>query len=333
MFEGGGVLGIAFLGALRCCDEVGLRWASLAGTSAGAITAALLAADYTLDELDEQIGTLDYTRFISTRTSPFIRTGDPSQDLGNELPRLLIALWISRQMGIYSTQPFQEWMTEVLEAKGIRRFADIEANGHKLKVVASDISRGLMLVLPDSLAFEPYNQDVSVQGAAPTQFEVSRAVQLSMSIPFFFEPGILAESVIVDGGITSNFPLWIYDAPPGQAPRHPTFGFRLVNKEPVPKVSHVADILGGLINTIRFAHDRFFLQAHELGRVININLTGLNITATAFNLTADDKDRLYARGYEAAKKFFLSDWSWSNHLASRGFTPDGLPLRASPPVL
>ena len=39
LFEGGGVLGLAFLGAARCCDEVGIRWKGLAGTSAGAITA------------------------------------------------------------------------------------------------------------------------------------------------------------------------------------------------------------------------------------------------------------------------------------------------------
>src|SRR4051812_43068729 len=76
IFEGGGVLGIAFLGALRCCADIGLRWADLAGTSAGAITAALLAADYTLDELDGLLGDLDYRQFVSTKTSRLILTGD-----------------------------------------------------------------------------------------------------------------------------------------------------------------------------------------------------------------------------------------------------------------
>ena len=64
VFEGGGVLGIAFLGALRCCEEIGLRWDELAGTSAGAITAALLAADYTVDEL-ERFSAIWITRPLS----------------------------------------------------------------------------------------------------------------------------------------------------------------------------------------------------------------------------------------------------------------------------
>src|SRR3954469_5517085 len=51
VFEGGGVLGIAFLGAARCCSDLGIRWKGLAGTSAGAITASLLASDLTIDRL------------------------------------------------------------------------------------------------------------------------------------------------------------------------------------------------------------------------------------------------------------------------------------------
>jgi hypothetical protein len=61
--------GTAFLGALRCRAEIGLRWVDLAGTSAGAITAALLAADYTIDELDSILGDLDYEQFVARRTS------------------------------------------------------------------------------------------------------------------------------------------------------------------------------------------------------------------------------------------------------------------------
>ena len=44
VFEGGGVKGIAFVGALEAAAEVGItRWVNVAGTSAGAIVAALIA--------------------------------------------------------------------------------------------------------------------------------------------------------------------------------------------------------------------------------------------------------------------------------------------------
>src|SRR3954467_7442861 len=81
VFEGGGVLGIAFLGAVRCCSEVGIRWKGLAGTSAGAITAALLASNLDIDRLERIIGDLNFERFLSEKTSILIRNGDPSDDL------------------------------------------------------------------------------------------------------------------------------------------------------------------------------------------------------------------------------------------------------------
>ncbi len=53
MFEGGGKLGTAFLGAVRCRSEVGIRWKELAETSAGAITATLLVSNLEIDRLEQ----------------------------------------------------------------------------------------------------------------------------------------------------------------------------------------------------------------------------------------------------------------------------------------
>src|SRR5437660_1398628 len=54
------------------------------------------------------------------------------------------------------------------------------------------------------------------------------AVRMSMSIPVFFKPVRRGGHEIVDGGILSNFPVWLFDAPAGVAPRFPTFGLLLV---------------------------------------------------------------------------------------------------------
>ena len=56
---------------------------------------------------------------------------------------------------------------------------------------------------------------------------------MSMSIPFFYEPVKLvnrqtkAASYLVDGGLLSNFPVWLFDTE-GTQPAWPTFGFKLV---------------------------------------------------------------------------------------------------------
>lgn len=59
VFEGGGVKGIAFIGGIQETERRGYKFNQLAGTSAGAITASLLASGYTGDELEEMICELD----------------------------------------------------------------------------------------------------------------------------------------------------------------------------------------------------------------------------------------------------------------------------------
>ncbi len=256
------------------------------------------------------------------------RTGDPSDDLDDDLLRLIMFLWATGHRGEYETETFHGWIRDRLAAKGIARFADVEARGRKLKVVATDISRGLVLVLPDSLTHPPYDRAVDAAGLDPDsdaayraalRFEVAEAVRYSMSIPLFFEPASLAGCTIVDGGVTSNFPLWIFDVAPGLIPPYPTFGFRLLGREAVAEAGSVRDVLRNLITTMRYAHDRYYLQEKEYGRVIGIDLADVGITATKFGLTDADKDELYLRGYRCTREFFLNRWSWSDHLKARGF--------------
>jgi len=68
-------------------------------------------------------------------------------------------------------------------------------------------------------------------GFAPDELSISRAVRMSMSIPVFFEPVSLKDisgrtHIIVDGGVLSNYPIWLLDDGT-EDPPWPTFGFKL----------------------------------------------------------------------------------------------------------
>jgi len=63
VFEGGGVKGIGFVGAIAVAEERGFTWQNVAGTSAGAIVATLIAAGYTAGEMREILSNLDYNNF------------------------------------------------------------------------------------------------------------------------------------------------------------------------------------------------------------------------------------------------------------------------------
>jgi len=347
VFEGGGVLGIAFLGAARCCHELGIRWKNLAGTSAGAITAALLASRLDIGDIERAVGSLDLTSLVGRKTSRLLLDWNPSDDLDHPV-WLFLKLLFARRAGQYSTRPFEEWLERVLAEGNVGGFGsliagstDIAGSASRLKVVVSDITHGRMLVLPDDL-------DHSVRN----DFSVAEAVRLSMSIPLFFEPGSLSPeslrsyedgsrptsaAVVVDGGILSNFPVWIFDAVAGRRPRWPTFGFRLVNRDCDTPLA-IRGPLGlaiAMFQTMRTAHDRR-ISAEKRARTIDIDLTAAirrhGIAVTSFKLSNDAKNDLYVTGYECARDFFLNHWSWKEHLLSRGFTVDtATPSDGTPP--
>lgn len=320
VFEGGGVKGTAFLGALRCFDDAGIKFRKVAGTSAGAITAAMVAAGFTLNELEDILGQLDYLNdLLNKKTSRFILNGSPDDDLKNPL-LMVVNLLLVGQQGQYSSEPFLRWLKHHIDRK-IPTFASIQPQSRawyhqrELRVVISDISQKAMRVLP---------VDLDQYGESPRTFSVAEAVRLSMSIPFFFQPGKLGRSTIVDGGILSNFPLWIYDAPEHQQPKCPTFGFRLVDPEPesVKPTKDAVGLFKNMLNTMQVAGDRHYVDRNDQGRVIKIGTMG--IATTQFNLTNADKDALYKEGYEKAKTFLLKQWSWKAHLAARGFSEMGV---------
>jgi NTE family protein len=104
----------------------------------------------------------------------------------------------------------------------IDEFRDAPTYRYKLQVIAADVSRGKMLVLP---------RDIRDYGIAPDDLDIALAVRMSMSIPFFYEPvtlhlgGTGKECFIVDGGVLSNFPIYLFDDGSPDPP-WPTFGRR-----------------------------------------------------------------------------------------------------------
>ncbi len=71
MLAGGGVKGLALAGAILTLDEAGYVFRRVAGSSAGAIAAAVVTAldraGRPLTAAREYLDTIDYSRFVATR--------------------------------------------------------------------------------------------------------------------------------------------------------------------------------------------------------------------------------------------------------------------------
>jgi len=301
VLEGGGVKGIALVGAIAAAEERGYQWVNLAGTSAGAIVAALLTAGYTAAEMKTILQELDYTFF---------------QEAGflSKVPIVGPGFKIFFEKGVYNGKLLEQWMRDLLRKKGVNTFGDLifdddERYRFKLRVLASDISSGRLLCLP---------QDIADFGIRPEDLDVAAAVRMSVGFPLYYEPVKLRNtktnqvSYIVDGSILSNYPVWLFDTV-GNIPEWPTFGFKLVEAEEgrPRKVRGIASFLLAIFSTMMEAHDDRYIVDKDLVRTIAIPTLG--VQTTEFDISRERSEVLYQAGREAAERFFNA-WNFSSYI-------------------
>jgi NTE family protein len=302
VFEGGGVKGIGLAGGVRAAEEYGIEFDGLAGTSSGAIVAALLAAGYTAEEMRKIILDTPFSSFLTPSIFHRIRGIGP-----------ILRIFIKK--GMYSGERLEQWIRHLLGAKRVRTFGDLK--GRKLKIIASDISQGKLLVLPD---------DIAQYGIDPNRFEIARAVRMSTSIPYFFDPVMIRKPprpvgsepfksqfiYIVDGGILSNFPLWIFDRESGYGNSRPTIGFSLVGRhqQMVREIYGPFSMFQALFATMMEAHDERYIEKHNRFRTVKIPTLGVH--TTQFDIDRETSMRLYESGLQAGREFF-SSWSLKDY--------------------
>jgi NTE family protein len=309
VFQGGGVKGIGFAGAVSAIEKAGYEFMNLAGTSAGAIVAALLAVGYTGAEIEREIMKVDYTRFCEdTLLAGYGLLGK--------------ALSLALFLGVYKTDWFENWFEGLLERKGRLTFGDIhtgvnaEPYKYKFQAIASDISGKRMLVLPGDLA------DFGID---PDKYPIARAVRMSMSIPFYFVPyrlkGPFSESLVADGGLLSNYPVWLLDSGTSD-PKWPTFGFKFGETQnearPAASIRNINDYSKAVVGTLLEAHDNREVSTHKGDHRRSIIIStevstgegkSKKIKTTDFGITAEESKALFKNGADAAENF-LAGWDF-----------------------
>lgn len=305
VLEGGGVKGTGLAGAFSVLAKQNYQFRRVAGTSAGAIVGALIAAGITSDKMIKVMNNLDYTKF---EDKTFLDYFGP---VGEGASLIL-------KKGIYRSNYLHSWLDEQLRLLGVHTFGDLRLTedwaqdmpknrAYKLVVITSDISSGKLVRLP---------WDYANYGLNPDDQPIADAVRASMSIPFFFRPVKLKGHYLVDGGALSNFPIDIFDRADGLAPRWPTFGVKLSAKPEnmnaaVNKVHGTISLAKALMGTMASAHDQMHLDDPAvLARTIFVDTAG--VKATDFHLKPKQRDLLFKNG-EASMKDFLSTWSFNKY--------------------
>lgn len=285
-FEGGGVKGIAYAGALQVLESAGIlsQIKAVAGTSAGAITAAMVALGYSADQVHQIIGALNFASF-EDREGP---------------------IRIFENYGIHPGEAFLDWMQQQVANSPLNQhaankltenatFADLAAaGGRDLHVFSTDL----------------YTQSLrEFSNATSPGVVIAEAVRASMSIPIFFNAWQFPNNnpddhIYVDGGMVYNYPITAFDTN-GVNPQ--TLGFRLENTNGVPTFNafgwhHWESYVKITFETLLSAQN---INTHRdpdnLKRSVLIN--DLGIGATDFTLTKDQQQALYDQGMAATNAF------------------------------
>jgi predicted acylesterase/phospholipase RssA len=194
VFEGGGTKGVLYIGALKGLLTRKLWFGSVAGSSAGAITAAMVAAGMHPDHMKEEMD-----RGLEAMALPPAWRGLRRVRQGHGyLDREKIRCWLrclllkqctSAGLHSQSTGPTFQELFELTQIG--------------LHVVAVDLGAGQLMVFNHILT---------------PQCSVADAVMASATIPAAFEPLIFTSPLeerevprfVADGGIASNFPSFVF---------------------------------------------------------------------------------------------------------------------------
>ena len=320
VFEGGGVKGIAYVGAMEVLETKGIlsEIKRVGGTSAGAINALLLALGFSNKRQQEILAELDFNKFM-----------DDSFGAVRDTKRLV------EKFGWHKGEFFRDWAgTLVKEQMGSRdaTFRDLEEDGRpNLYVYGSNLSTG-------------FSQVFSVEHTPTTR--LVDAVRVSMSLPLFFAAvRDVRGDVLVDGGLLNNFPIKLFDREKyiadaevaagarrtdyydkenegfldGHPTRSPyvynkqTLGFRLDTKNEIAvfrygrEPAHEAiddffDYTKALIKTAINAQENMHLHTDDWHRTVYID--ALDVKSTDFDLSDKKKKVLLGSGRKGTEDYF-----------------------------
>jgi NTE family protein len=313
VLEGGGMKGVGLGGAIRTLMRAGYAFHRVAGTSAGAVAGALVAAGMSEPDLEAAMARLDYAR-VPDRGLP-------------RIPVVSEGISLLHSGGAYEGDYIRDFVREELEALGVRTFGDLRRSDpgadadlppercYKLVVMATDVTHGRLLRLP---------WDYGLLGLDPDEQLVADAVRASISIPLYFDPVVVHDATggedvtLVDGGVLSNYPIEIFDRTDLQRPRWPTLGVKVMPELPagdpelfpgiaLPALAPVK-LLERVVATAIVGNDQTYLERPCVRRrTIWVDTSAVGVVE--FDASEEQREAVIANGAAAAEAF-LSTWDW-----------------------
>jgi NTE family protein len=186
VLSGGGAKGLAHIGALKVIEESGVQIDYIAGTSMGAIVGALYASGYSADELTELFKQVNFEElirddFLRKNKSFFERDNSDKHAVTLPFNNFKISLPSSISKG----QNTYNFYVKLLDH--VKEIDDFSKLPIPFFCIATDVESGKQVILD--------------KGYLPD------AILASGAIPTLFEPVNINGQLLVDGGVSNNYPI------------------------------------------------------------------------------------------------------------------------------
>lgn len=177
IFGGGAIRGISYVGTIKALEELSIQSDTVAGSSVGAVFAALFAVGYNAEELKEIFMQVNYELFKD------------------------IHFGFGPAFALSKGGIFLDWLRDLIEAKF---YGERFQKGKNPPVTFKDLDKNLVVITTDLTNFK-YKEFSKFE---TPDFEIAYAARISSSMPGLMQPIEVNHSMLVDGDLQKSWPLW-----------------------------------------------------------------------------------------------------------------------------
>src|SRR5690606_10626553 len=186
VLSGGGAKGLAHIGVLKVIDSLGIKIDYIAGTSMGAIVGSLYASGYSGKEIDSLFNDVNFNDILNDNLPRAAKTfyeRDNNEKYAFTLPfnnfKIKLPSALPRGQNTYGLLA-----RLTLHVNTINDFGELPI---PFFCIATDIETGKEVLLDRG--------------------NLAQAVMASGAFPSLFQPVIIGDQVLIDGGVVNNYPI------------------------------------------------------------------------------------------------------------------------------
>jgi NTE family protein len=303
IFDGGGVKGAALAGCLQAAEDRKIEFVGYGGTSAGAIIALLACAGFKGRELEKiMVEEVNFSDFLDDSGAQLEQLKKIPNELRESRSKVkwLWIFWkykdlldqITQEFGLYRSRKLQDFLLRKLKEKlpSLEHYDDVTFDDLNtlhlppLKIVASDIGRHISRVYSGS------------RGVNELNGSVLEAVGASMTYPFVFRPVQVNDRFLMDGGLCSNLPIFLFERE-RRSDGLPVIAFDLIASKVAKSDAYgFSRFCGDMLTTALESGEQLFHEVLE--RVYHVRIpVPEGIGTLDFALTRDQRFQLFTNGY------------------------------------